>query len=151
MVPARRLIIASPPNPPSDLYYAGLDGSMNADGDQWFGEGGENDQTDPFHDVWVARIPAQDSTEAATFIEKLFDYALVPGEFGSSPPSLYYERTLLATGFVGNVNWPPNDLRNGFYTAETIARDVLPASMHFTRMYEFVDTTCVDTVTAPPS
>ncbi len=144
VVPARRIIYAGDPNPPADIYYAGLDGDMNFDGDRWFGESNfEVGQNDPFHDVWIGRVPADDPAQAEAFVDKLFQYTFVPGQADSLPSDAFYSKALLATGFVEEVAWPED--RNGFYTSETIAREKLLEDMEISRIYQKVDTMCVDT------
>jgi len=147
IVPAREVTAATPPNAFSDFYYAALDGKMNVDQDRWFGE--SNDvisQVDPMHDVWVARVPADDSAQASAFLDKLDQYSLRVGE--SPAPPAYYSRMLFTTGFVNSGTW--GSPSNGHSAAEKVVRRYLPASdISPIRLYEPVDTTCVITNTGP--
>ncbi len=55
----------------SDLYYAGLDGNWNDDGDALYGELGEEDL---YAEVWVGRAPVDSVDEAVTFVDKVIAY-----------------------------------------------------------------------------
>ena len=72
---------------PADMYYSCLDGNWNKDGDATFGEGTYNrandgsiasgvnvDDIDLEPDVFVARIPVENSTEAQIYLDNYFDY-----------------------------------------------------------------------------
>lgn len=56
---------------PADMYYACLDGNWNDDGDDRWGEPGEDDL---FAELIVGRIAVDDSTEIAHFIHKQIMY-----------------------------------------------------------------------------
>jgi len=67
-------------NIPADLYYSGLDGTWNDNGDnKW----GEPDEDDLLPDIAVARFPFSNSTELANLINKSISYQNSPvlGEF----------------------------------------------------------------------
>ena len=59
----------------SDLYYAGLDGTWNADGDAYFGEPGEEDL---LPEVSVGRLPVDSAAEIANVVEKIRRYSEEP-------------------------------------------------------------------------
>lgn len=73
---------------PSDMYYSCLDGSWNADGDMTYGEGDWNrsnngtfvnsgyniDNVDRYCDVFIGRIPVENSAELTRFKTKYFEY-----------------------------------------------------------------------------
>ncbi|HVP57649.1 MAG TPA: C25 family cysteine peptidase [bacterium] len=59
----------------SDLYYAGLDGTWNDDGDSKWGEPGE---ADLIPEVSVGRAAVGDSAEATNFIAKVIKYENAP-------------------------------------------------------------------------
>jgi VCBS repeat-containing protein len=65
---------------PTDLYYAGLDGTWDEDGDGVYGEANTTagDEGDLLADVWVGRIPVQTATHANAYINKLMNYELNP-------------------------------------------------------------------------
>ena len=60
---------------PSDLYYGALDGSWNQDGDDLWGEPGEDDL---LVEVGIGRAPVDDHIEAQNFVEKLIRYEETP-------------------------------------------------------------------------
>ena len=57
---------------PCDLYFADLDGTWNADGDNIYGE--VTDSVDMYPEVFVGRAPVQNTTEATAFVNKLLTY-----------------------------------------------------------------------------
>ena len=64
-------------NIPADIYYAGLDGSWDSDGDRIFGEDWENstaDEADFLTEVYVGRAPVSSNTEVGTFINKIISF-----------------------------------------------------------------------------
>jgi hypothetical protein len=60
---------------PSDLYYSCLDGNWNGDGDQYFGEPGEEDL---LPEVVIGRLPVDSAEEIANVIAKISSYSLSP-------------------------------------------------------------------------
>ena len=73
---------------PSDLYYSGLDGSWDGNGNNVFGEMGDNVDMAP--EVYVGRAPVSNTTEAGRFVSKTVTYG--------SGGSLHRQKVLL-TGF----------------------------------------------------
>lgn len=65
---------------PADLYYSGLDGNWNTDGDTKWGEIGEDDL---LPDVGIGRLPFSNATELASLLNKSIKYQTQPvlGEF----------------------------------------------------------------------
>jgi hypothetical protein len=61
-----------------DLYYSDVDGQWDKDNDGIWGEPGD-DSPDIYPDLFVGRVPASDSGEAASFVEKLLSYEKNPG------------------------------------------------------------------------
>ena len=59
-------------NMPTDLYYSGLNGSWNGDGDAKYGE--TNDAVDMAWDVVVARLPVRTETQASNYLNKVATY-----------------------------------------------------------------------------
>jgi len=80
----------------SDLYYAGLDGSWDLNGNSIFGE--ENEQ-DWWANVYVGRLPASNQEELRTMVEKQLSYERSP------PPGAWASSMLLA----GSLMDAPND------------------------------------------
>lgn len=56
---------------PADLYYGALDGNWNDDGDDRWGEPGEDDLIPEVH---MGRAPVDNTTEAQNFLNKTFMY-----------------------------------------------------------------------------
>ena len=73
---------------PCDLYYAGLDGTWDADGDSIYGEGNSasggtgtaGEEADFFHEVYIGRAPVSNTIEATNFVVKTiaFEFRLAP-------------------------------------------------------------------------
>jgi len=57
---------------PADLYYAGLDGNWNDDGDTLWGE--DDDDPDWLPEVTVGRIPATNGAQVTHYVRRLLDY-----------------------------------------------------------------------------
>ena len=57
---------------PTDLYYSGLSGSWNSDGDAIYGETG--DGVDLAWDVVVARLPVRTAAQATNYLNKVMTY-----------------------------------------------------------------------------
>ena len=77
---------------PTDLYYSGLDGTWNADGDSQYGE--TNDGADMAPDVFVGRIPVRTAAQAADYINKVI-------AFENNRPAALLDKMLL----VGTETW----------------------------------------------
>lgn len=60
---------------PADLYYAALDGNWNTDGDNWWGEPGEDDL---LPEISVARMPFGNLSEQENMIHKSISYQNTP-------------------------------------------------------------------------
>ena len=65
---------------PSDSYYACLDGTLNDDGDNKWGEVGEDDL---LPELSIARLPFNNASQLETILSKTFSYMTSPilGEF----------------------------------------------------------------------
>ncbi|MFX1371850.1 MAG: C25 family cysteine peptidase [Promethearchaeota archaeon] len=77
-------------NIPSDLYYAGLDGTWDDDGDGLWGEPGEDDL---YAEVYVGRAPVDSEAELSNFVMK----TLLHEAAGDS----YLFETLMVGEFLG--------------------------------------------------
>ncbi|MFQ6002859.1 MAG: C25 family cysteine peptidase, partial [Candidatus Zixiibacteriota bacterium] len=85
VVPTRYTYHANASTPPSitnqqicDLYYSDVDGEWELDNDGIWGEP-QDDDPDIYPDLFVGRVPCSDSSEAASFVEKLLLYEKNPG------------------------------------------------------------------------
>lgn len=84
---------------PSDMYYACLDGTLNDDDDDRWGEVGEDDL---LPEIGIGRLPFNNETQFETIMHKTFSYLLTPvlGEFTS--PILGAEH--LGDGYYGDID-----------------------------------------------
>ena len=84
---------------PSDMYYACLDGTLNDDGDDRWGEVGEDDL---LPELGIGRLPFNNETQFENIMHKTFSYLQTPvlGEFTS--PILGAEH--LGDGYYGDVD-----------------------------------------------
>jgi len=73
-----------------DLYYSDLDGDWNADGDIRHGE--VEDNIDLYADIYIGRLPAQNTAQADTLVDKLLTY--------ERTPPLDYQVEMLMTGEI---------------------------------------------------
>jgi hypothetical protein len=71
----------------TDLYYADLDGTWDANGNHKYGEF-TGDRVDLFSDVFVGRIPAASDLNVANYFSKLY-------LFEHDPPGSYLQKMLL--------------------------------------------------------
>ena len=70
-------VIISDNSIPADIYYAGLDGSWDEDGDYIYGEDGDHslgEEADFFAEIYVGRAPVENEAEIGTFINKVITY-----------------------------------------------------------------------------
>ncbi len=74
---AQSSVLYEDANIPSDLYFSGLDGNWNTDGDQLWAEIGEDDL---LPDISVGRMSFSNSTELAAMINKTIQYQSHPIE-----------------------------------------------------------------------
>jgi len=111
---------------PADIYFAGLDGNWDNNGNLIYGErlGSAGDEADLFPEVYVGRAPVNSSSEANNFCNKIKSYE-------QSNLSAYRCNWLF---FATNLN--PTSL-GGNYKDDTQIRE-LPASLNLTitKVYE---------------
>ena len=132
LVPHRNLWCYAQPgyedNVPSDTYYACLDGTLNDDGDNRWGEIGEDDL---LPELAVARLPFNNADQLETILSKTFSYLTAPvlGEF---------RKPILAGEHLGDGVYASQDLErligevnfNGYTTFG------YPEDYDFVRVYE---------------
>jgi hypothetical protein len=90
-VPARMANYGGNGDEPCDLYYAGLDGTWDANGNHVYGE--LDDSADLYSDVYVGRAPIADIPSAQNFVYKVLTYE-------QNPPPDYIKKMLLPTGIL---------------------------------------------------
>ena len=104
----------------SDLYYADLDGSWNADGDNTWGETADN--VDMYGDVFVGRAPVRTVAQAQTFVNKVLTYE-------KNPDTSYINTMILPAAIL----W-------SYYEGDTIYQNRIAempyADWTVTKMYE---------------
>ena len=113
---------------PSDTYYCCLDGTLNDDGDNKWGEVGEDDI---LPELAISRLPFNNASQLETILSKTFSYLTSPvlGEF---------RKPILAGEHLGNGVYASQDLErligevnfNGYTTYG------YPEDYDFVRIYE---------------
>jgi hypothetical protein len=73
---------------PADLYYADIQGTWDDDGDNIFGEAGD-DEVDFYSDLYVGRASVDNSTQVQTFVNKVLTHE-------KNPSTGYLRRMLIA-------------------------------------------------------
>lgn len=144
VIPARKILNGLyPPGEgtemPVDLYYAGVDGNWNADGDEIMGEPYRNaydpgDYADLAAEFWLGRLPATTAGEAAVLIDKIIDYE-------RDGIGTQYGRMLFLSEVLFPSAYAPGEeiLDDGASYSEAIIDEVLaqaPAAPLPVRLYE---------------
>jgi len=111
IVPVRGLWAAhsesNPPNIPSDLYYACLDGNYDDNGNGIYGEptdGSGGGEVDLYAEVYIGRAPIDSCDELSNFVRKTVDYESATGD-------LYLKDVWMIgeyLGFSGVGDWGGN-------------------------------------------
>jgi hypothetical protein len=90
---------------PSDMYYAGLDGNWDADGDGLYGEdassGSEGEECDFLAEVYVGRMNVDTAAEATNIVSKTLSYE-------QNPSADYLNRALLIGNQLDAITWGGN-------------------------------------------
>jgi len=112
---------------PSDMYYACLDGTLNDDNDDRWGEVGEDDL---LPEIGIGRLPFNNEAQFETIMHKTFSYLQTPvlGEFTS--PVLGAEH--LGDGYYGSTDMERLIGTNTDYDYTTIG---YPEDYNFKRYY----------------
>ena len=118
IVPVRELWSCYEEKIPSDLYYACLDGSYDADGDGIYGE--PKDDPDLMAEVYIGRAPVDSPSELSNFVNKTISYESTPiddsylkdtwmvGEFLWGDVPCFVEEAV----YKGNVSKPEEKLNS---------------------------------------
>lgn len=117
-------------NIPADLYFAGLDGSWNTDGDNKWGEIGEDDL---LPEIGVARFSFSNTTELNHMIHKSESYQNTPvlGEFNKALMAgewLYSNPDSYGSDYL--------ELLIGHHTDNGYETWGIPDTYNFTKLYE---------------
>jgi len=94
IVPARFVPGECCPTSPTDLYYATIEGTWNANNNQIYGQSGDN--VDKTYDFYLGRASVQDETEAQAFVDKVIGYEKYTNLSGSN----YVNNNLYLVGFL---------------------------------------------------
>lgn len=117
-------------NIPSDLYYAGLDGTWNDNGNNLWGEIGEDDL---LQDIAIARMPVSNMEELNHMLNKTISYQ-------NSPVSGELRRPLLAGEFLYSNpdTWGSDylDLLIGYHDDNGYVTDGIPEDHEYETLYE---------------
>lgn len=116
---------------PSDSYYACLDGTLNNDGDNKWGEVGEDDL---LPELSIARLPFNNASQLEIMLSKTFSYLTTPvlGEF---------RKPILAGEHLGDGVYASQDLERliGEVTFNGYTTFGYPEDYDFERVYETPD------------
>ena len=117
---------------PTDLYYSGLDGDWDGNGNNVYGE--TDDAPDMAFDVIVGRIPVQTTSHANAYINKLIDYENNhPDNFDGK---LLIGGDLLWNSYSGDDR-PSDEMTDGHIAFKDANHgDVSDAEMWMRRMYK---------------
>lgn len=117
-------------NIPSDLYYSGLDGTWNDNGNNRWGEIGEDDL---LPDVAVSRLPFSNQSELDKMLHKVFWYQQTPVLNELRDPILAGE------WLYGNPEtWGSDylELLIGYHDDNGYTTDGIPEDHNFTKLYD---------------
>ena len=113
---------------PADCYYACLDGTLNDDNDDLWGEIGEDDL---LPELSIARLPFNNAHDLENMLAKTFSYMTSPvlGEF---------RKPVLAGEHLGDGVYASNDLENliGTVNFNGYTTHGYPEDYNFVRVYE---------------
>ena len=117
-------------NIPADLYYCGLDGNWNNDGDNRYGEPGEDDL---LPEIGMSRMSFNNSTDLANMVNKTLSYQQNPvlGEF--------HKVILAGEHLYDNPNSNGSDyleLLIGTHSDNGYTTTCYPTTYNFTKLYE---------------
>ncbi|MEO0228047.1 MAG: C25 family cysteine peptidase [candidate division WOR-3 bacterium] len=105
---------------PCDLYFAGLSGSWDANGNHTYGE--ITDNADMYSDVYVGRASVYTISQVQNFVYKILTYE-------KNPPTSYLTKMLLPTAIL----WPSYDERP---MQDSIARITTTPPWFDAKLYE---------------
>ncbi len=115
---------------PADLYYSALDGNWNADGDDRYGEIGEEDL---LPEVAVGRLSFSDQTELNSMLHKIISYQ-------DSPVLNELDKPLLAGEHLWSdpITWGADylDLLIGYHEDNGYTTDGIPENSNLEKLYD---------------
>ncbi|MCK4776663.1 MAG: hypothetical protein KAT30_17830, partial [Candidatus Krumholzibacteria bacterium] len=120
---------------PVDMYYACLDGDWNADHDQYFGEGGAEDEADLYAEVYVGRFPSSNSDDINLMTAKIIDYE-------SSTDSDFARNFIFLTEVLFPTDWVvgnPISMNGTLFSENVYTSSLTDPNLSVVRMYETDD------------
>ncbi len=115
---------------PADLYYSALDGNWNSDGDDRYGEIGEEDL---LPEVAVGRLSFSDQTELNSMLHKIISYQ-------NSPVLNELDKPLLAGEHLWSdpITWGADylDLLIGYHEDNGYTTDGIPENSNMEKLYD---------------
>ena len=119
-------------NMPTDLYYSGLNGSWNGDGDSSYGE--TTDSADMAWDVVVARLPMRTAAQVTNYLNRVVAY-----EAGTPATNKIMLGGPLAWLITSGTDRPSDDvtgdLHAGFRSVSPAHTQVSDSEMWLRRLY----------------
>lgn len=138
VVPDRNCAVSVPDqetyetNMPTDLYYSGLNGSWNSDGDARYGE--TTDGVDLAWDVVVARLPMRTAAQVTNYLNRVVAY-----EAGTPATNKIVMGGPLAWLITSGTNRPSDDVTGdghaGFRSTSPAHTQVSDSEMWLRRLY----------------
>jgi hypothetical protein len=128
IIPSRGLIALDDDDIASDMYYAGLDGNWNTDGDNYWGEPGE---WDLYSEVSIGRICVDNIQEIEFFTHKIISYQ-------NSPVVGDVEKAVMVGEQLNSNTWGgtyKDEIANGS-SANGYTTVGFPANFTMTTLYE---------------
>jgi hypothetical protein len=141
LLPARyvssKFGLSTPEEIPCDLYFAGLDGNWNADGDGLWGEAGATsgspdiDAADLLAEVNLSRATVTTTADVDLFVQKVIGYE-------TPLDATYQDRTLFLAEvlFPTNYDGTQNITTDGAQLSDDLINSVLPPGTPVQRRYE---------------
>ncbi len=144
VIPARRVLcndiypgVKNEPSIfPTDYYYAGLNGTWNADGDEYYGEAEDN--VDYGADVFVGRLPVKNVHELRAVIRKIVRYSRNPISPDKAHKMLLCGAIL---SFKGEA-FGGGDLTDDAILKTRMIEDFIPDYVNCTRVFQREYTPC---------
>lgn len=127
---------------PVELYFAGLDGNWNANGNHMFGEpettGVDDDEADFVEEIYLGRAPVSTVAHAATFVDKVMYYE------GAAVDAPWTNGVLFAAEVLFPEDYPTDPLiqmDGAAFADEQVVDSILPCTdMDVIRLYETFET-----------
>ena len=123
---------------PVDLYFAGLDGNWNANGNHIFGQpeatGIIDDEVDFLEEVYIGRAPVSTAAQAAIFVDKVMAYEAATYDDDWTNSVMFAAEVLFPADYPAD---PDIDMDGSDFAEEQINLSIGPCTtMDVLRMYE---------------